>query len=303
MPYAYLGPEGTFTEAALRAVNADVEQLACPTIQAALAAVRDGTAERAVVPIESSVEGVVTATLDDLANGTGLVIEAEVQIPIAFALLTRPGAVLGDIKRIGGHPQAMPQCRGWLAANLPDTEWVPAASNAAAARQVADTQLDAALAGAFAADRYGLTILADDVHDRDSAVTRFVVVSPAGPLPAPTGTDRSSLATFLSHDRPGALLEMLTEFTVRGINLTTIQSRPTGDRLGQYYFFIDCEGHIDDARVGEALMGLRRVCDEVHFLGSYPRCDGGSTQVRPGTSDAEFAEAAAWLGRLRFGRP
>jgi prephenate dehydratase len=303
MPYAYLGPEGTFSEAALHVASPSAEPLVSPTIQAALTAVRDGTAERAVVPIESSVEGIVTATLDDLATGSGLVITAEVQIPIAFALLVRPGTELTDIKRIGGHPQAMPQCRGWLAANLPDAEWVPATSNAEAARLVADSQLDAALAGAFAADRYGLTVLVPDVHDRSNAVTRFVVVSPPGPLPAPTETDRTSVAAFLADDRAGALLEFLTEFAVRGINLTTIQSRPTGDGLGQYYFFIDCEGHVDDARVGEALMGLRRVCAQVRFLGSYPRCDGGSTQVRPGTSDTEFAEAAAWLGRLRFGRP
>jgi prephenate dehydratase len=306
MRYAYLGPEGTFSEAAVRAVSAGSspagELLASPTIASALAAVRDGTAERAVVPIESSVEGIVTTTLDDLVTG-GLVITAEVQIPVAFALLVRAGTELADVKRVGGHPQAMPQCRGWLAANLPDSEWVPAASNAEAARLVADSQLDAALAGAFAADTYGLDILAQDVHDRANAVTRFVVVSRPAPLPAPTGTDRTSVAAFLVDDRAGALLEFLTEFAVRGINLTTIQSRPTGDRLGQYYFFIDCEGHVDDARVGEALMGLRRVCAEVRFLGSYPRCDGGSTQVRPGTSDSEFSEAAAWLGRLRFGRP
>jgi prephenate dehydratase len=303
MPYAYLGPEGTFTEAALRAVSPAAETLSCPTIQAALAAVRDGSAERAIVPIESSVEGIVAATLDDLATGTGLVIEAEVLLPIAFALLARPGTGLDGIKRVGGHPQAMPQCRGWLAANLPDAEQVPAASNAEAARLVADGQLDAALAGAFAADRYGLAIVADDVQDRANAITRFIVVAPTGTLPAPTGTDRTSVAAFLVDDRPGALLEFLTEFAVRGINLTTIQSRPTGDRLGQYYFFIDCEGHVDDARVGEALLGLRRVCAEVRFLGSYARCDGGRTHVRLGTSDADFAEAAAWLGRLRFGRP
>jgi prephenate dehydratase len=303
MPYAYLGPEGTFTEAALQAIDPGAEGLACPTIQAALAAVRDGTADRAVVPIESSVEGIVTATLDALATASGLVIQGETQIPIAFALLARPGTALGDVKTVGGHPQAMPQCRGWLAANLPESEWITAASNAEAARQVADGTLDAALAGAFAADRYGLEILASDVHDKATAVTRFVVVAPPGPLPAPTGTDRTSIAAFLAADHPGALLEILTEFAVRGINLTTIQSRPTGDRLGQYYFFVDCEGHVDDARVGEALMGLRRVCAQVRFLGSYARCDGGTTQVRPGTSDAEFAEAAAWLGRLRFGRP
>src|SRR5438270_2801641 len=303
MRYAYLGPEGTFTEAALRAVDAEADALACPTIQSALMAVREGTADRAVVAIESSVEGIVTATVDELATGSGLVIAAEVQIPVAFALLARPGTALSDIKMVGGHPQAMPQCRGWLAANLPDSEWIPAASNAEAARQVGEGQLDAALAGAFAADRYALEILAEEVHDRSNAVTRFVVVAPNGPLPAPTGTDRASLAAFLADDHPGALLEILTEFAVRGINLTTIQSRPTGDRLGQYFFFIDCEGHVDDARVGEALMGLRRVCADVRFLGSYVRCDGGRTQVRRGTSDVEFAEAAAWLGRLRFVRP
>ena len=146
-------------------------------------------------------------------------------------------------------------------------------------------------------------MLVPDVHDRANAVTRFVVVSRPSPLPARTGADRTSLAAFLTEDHPGALLEILTEFAVRGINLTTIQSRPTGDRLGQYYFFVDCEGHVDDARVGEALMGLRRVCREVRFLGSYARCDGTTTQIRPGTSDPEFAAAAAWLGRLRFGRP
>jgi prephenate dehydratase len=108
---------------------------------------------------------------------------------------------------------------------------------------------------------------------------------------------------FLADDHAGALMEILTEFAVRGVNLSTIQSRPTGDGLGSYFFFIDCEGHIDDGRVGEAMMGVRRVCAEVRFLGSYPRSDGGRTQVRPGTSDGEFAEAAAWLARLRYGRP
>jgi len=303
MPYAYLGPEGTFTEAALRIIEPTVEALPCPTIPSALAAVRDGSAERAIVPIESSVGGIVAETLDDLATGTGLVIEAEAHLPIAFALLARPGTVLGDIKRVGGHPTALPQCRGWLTANLPDAEQLPAASNAEAARLVADGRLDAALAGASAAGTYGLAIVVDGVQDRANAVTRFVVVAPPGPLPAPSGTDRTSVAAFLANDHPGALLEFLAEFAVRGINLTTIQSRPTGDGLGQYYFFIDCEGHVDDARVGEALIGLRRVCTRVRFLGSYARCDGGRTHIRPGTSDADFAEAAAWLGRLRFGRP
>jgi len=145
-------------------------------------------------------------------------------------------------------------------------------------------------------------VLASEVSDVADAVTRFVVAGRPGPVPAATGADRTSLVAFLREDHPGALMELLTEFAVRGINLTRIESRPTGDGLGKYCFSIDCEGHLDDARVGEALMGLRRVCADVRFLGSYPRHDGGRAQVRPGTSDAEFAQAAAWLGRLRYGR-
>lgn len=301
--YAYLGPEGTFTEAALRAfAGPDGEALPFPSIQAALEAVRGGSAERAVVPIESSVEGAVTATLDELATGPDLAIRGEVLLPVAFALLGRPGASVADVKTLGGHPQSGPQCRRWLAEHLPDVDWRPASSNAEAARQVADGQLDGALAGAFAAERYGLDVLASDVHDRDDAVTRFVMVALPGPLPAATGADRTSLVAFLADDHPGALMELLTEFAVRGVNLTRIESRPTGDGLGRYCFSVDCEGHLDDARVGEALMGLRRVCAEVRFLGSYPRQDGRRTQVRPGTSDTEFAQAAAWLSRLRYGR-
>jgi prephenate dehydratase len=308
MRYAYLGPEGTFTEAAAaslaRSKSSDVQLVPCSTISAALAAVRTGTADRAVVAIESSVEGIVTATVDDLAGDrtSDVLIQAETRLPIEFALLAREGTALDDVKTVGGHPQAEAQCRRWLAASLPGREWVPLSSNAEAARQVGEGALDAALASASAAARYGLTVLAPDVHDRSNAVTRFIEVAPPGSQPAPTGADRTSLAAFLAHDHAGALMEILTEFAVRGVNLTTIQSRPTGDGLGSYFFFIDCEGHIDDARVGEAMMGLRRVCADVRFLGSYPRSDGGRTQVRPGTSDPEFAEAAAWLARLRYGR-
>jgi prephenate dehydratase len=302
--YAYLGPEGTFTEAALLAFDpqAGAQAVPCVSIQATLEAVRSGGAERGIVPIENSVEGAVTATLDELATGEDLVICAEIPLPVAFALLTRPGVQLPDIKSVGGHPQAQAQCRRWLAEHLPDADWRPASSNAEAARQVAEGEIDAALAGAFAAETYRLTVLVGDAHDRPDAVTRFVVVTRPGPLPAVTGSDRTSLVAFLAEDHPGALMEILTEFAVRGINLIRIESRPTGDGLGKYCFSIDCEGHVDDARVGEALMGLRRVCAEVKFLGSYPRHDGGPTHVRAGTSDAEFAQAAAWLSRLRYGR-
>ena len=308
MRYAYLGPEGTFTEAAVAKLSAsrptgDVQPVPCASIGATLAAVRSGAAERAVVPIESSVEGIVTATVDDLAGVGDLLICAETRLPIEFALLAREGTTLADVKTVGGHPQAEAQCRRWLTASIPGREWVPFASNAEAARRVAEGDLDAALASAVAADRYSLAVLVPDVHDRSNAVTRFVEAGPPGSMPAPSGSDRTSVAAFLGEDHPGALMEILTEFAVRGINLSTIQSRPTGDGLGSYFFFVDCEGHIDDDRVGEAMMGVRRVCAEVRFLGSYPRSDGGRTQVRPGTSDREFAEAAAWLARLRYGRP
>ena len=150
-----------------------------PTIQAALEAVRLGAAERAVVPIESSVDGAITATLDELATGDDLLIYAEVLLPVGFALLVREGTRLDEIATVGGHPQAQAQCRGWLAGHLPGAEWLPAASNAAAARQVAAGELDAALAGAFAAPGYGLSVLVDEAHDRAGAITRFVVVGQA----------------------------------------------------------------------------------------------------------------------------
>jgi prephenate dehydratase len=304
MRYAYLGPEGTFTEAAVASLPeaASVQAVPYPSVGAVLTAVRSGEAERGVVPVESSVEGIVTATVDDLAAGKDLLIAAETQLRIEFALLAAPGKTLAGIKTVGGHPQSLPQCRRWLTANLPAHEWVPQASNAEAARQVATGNLDAALAGAFAASRYGLSVLVPDIHDRSNAVTRFLVVAPPGEIPPGTGSDRTTVAAFLREDHPGALMEILSEFAVRGVNLTTIQSRPTGEGLGKYFFFIDCEGHIDDTRVGEAMVGLRRVCAEVRFLGSYPRSDGGRAQIRPGTSNQEFAEAIAWLGRLRFGR-
>jgi prephenate dehydratase len=302
--YAYLGPEGTFTEAALRTVSAarHAQLIPMPSVPAALDLVRDGGADAAMVPLENSVEGSVNVTLDELASGQPLTVTREVLLPVSFALLVRPGTALDAIKTIAGHPHSQPQCRNWLARNLPNVQWQPAASNADAARLVQEGQFDAALAGVFAAERYRLEVLADEIHDIPDAVTRFVLVSRPAPPNAPTDTDKTSLVAFISDDHPGALLEILQEFAVRGINLTRIESRPTGNGLGRYCFSIDCEGHVDDARVGEALMGLRRVCAEVRFLGSYPRADAVRPTIRRGTSDAEFRDAAAWLARIREGR-
>jgi prephenate dehydratase len=309
--YSYLGPPGTFTEAAVRdlAGGQDADALSCPSIQATLDAVRSGVAELGVVPIESSVEGAVTATLDELAVGTELVIRAEVLVPVEFALLARPGTTLADVRVVGGHSVAQPQCRRWLAANLPQASFRPAASNSDAAMQVAEGRLDAALAGVFAAELYGLAALATGVHDRDDAVTKFVAVRLPGPPPERTGADKTSVVAFLADDHPGALMDILGQFALRGVNLTRIESRPTGDGIGRYCFFIDCEGHVSQARVGEALMGLRRVCSAVRFLGSYPQArptgasDSADAARAADKSDAEFVDAADWLARIRSGQP
>ncbi len=305
--YTYLGPEGTFTEAALRTLPeaATRELVPMVSVPAALDAVRGGEAAAALVPIENSVEGGVTATLDELATGEPLMIYREVLLPIAFALLVRPGTKLSDIKTVTGHPVAQPQVRNWLRANLPDALWESAASNADGARLVQEGRFDAAFAGEFAAATYGLEALVTEIHDAENAETRFVLVGrPARPA-APTGADKTSVVIWLGDDHPGALLELLQEFAVRGVNLMLIQSRPTGAGIGNYCFAIDAEGHISDRRVGEALMGLKRICPKVRFLGSYPRAGVSPADVRAaraGTTDADFTSASDWLTRAQDGR-
>ncbi|MEU7035377.1 prephenate dehydratase [Streptomyces sp. NPDC046237] len=305
--YTYLGPEGTFTEAALRTLPeaATRELVPMVSVPAALDAVRNGEAAAALVPIENSVEGGVTATLDELASGEPLMIYREVLLPIAFALLVRPGTKLSEIKTVTGHPVAQPQVRNWLRAHLPDALWESAASNADGARLVQEGRFDAAFAGEFAAATYGLEALVTEIHDAENAETRFVLVGrPARPS-ARTGADKTSLVLWLGDDHPGALLELLQEFAVRGVNLMLIQSRPTGAGIGNYCFAVDAEGHVSDRRVGEALMGLKRICPKVRFLGSYPRAGVAVEDVRAlrrGTSDAEFMAASDWLSRAQDGR-
>ena len=308
--YAYLGPEGTFSEAALRTLPAaaKAELQPHPSVSTALDAVRRGEADHALVPIENSVEGSVSATLDELAAGEPLMVTREVLLPVSFALMVRPGTGLTDVRRVATHPHAHAQCRRWLATVLPDATVVPALSTAEAAATLADGSgsHDAAIAAPIAAERYRLEVLAADVEDNPDAMTRFVLVSRPGQPPLPTGHDRTSLVAFISDDHAGALLEVLTEFAVRGVNLMRIESRPTGERLGRYCFSIDCEGHVDDTRVGEALTGLRRVCPDVRFLGSYPRADEGpavEAAMRDARDkDALYRDAAAWLGRIRNGK-
>ncbi|MFD5079724.1 prephenate dehydratase [Streptomyces sp. NPDC058371] len=306
--YAYLGPEGTFTEVALRTLPeaATRELVPMVSVPAALDAVRNGEAEAAFVPIENSVEGGITTTLDELVAGTPLMIYREVLLSITFALLVRPGTKLSEIKTVTAHPAAQPQVRNWMKANLAeDVLWESAASNADGARLVQEGRYDAAFAGEFAAATYGLVPLETGIHDAENAQTRFVLVGrPARPA-APTGADKTSVVIWQGDDHPGALLELLQEFAVRGVNLMLLQSRPTGEGIGNYCFAIDAEGHISDRRVGEALMGLKRVCPQVRFLGSYPRAEVDLQDVRPpraGTSDGEFSAASDWLARCQDGR-
>jgi len=306
--YAFLGPAGTFTEQALRSLPAAIGARAEPYSSVALAldAVRNREVDGAVVPFENSVEGSVSVTLDELATGEPLMITREMTVPVRLALLAPHGRELTSVRTVASHPHAAAQARGWLARHLPEADVVHVGSTAMAAAMVAGAdghhgEYDAAISAPLAADRYGLAVLAGSVGANPDAVTRFVLVARPGPVTARTGADKTSLVAYIRDDHAGALMEVLDQFTMRGINLTRIESRPTGRALGRYCFSIDCEGHLDDERVGEALMGLRRVCAEVRYLGSYPRLDGTAPDLRLGTSDEDFLDARSWLARLREG--
>ena len=270
--YAYLGPAGTFTEAALLKIAASDDQLiAYANVTAALDAVRKGEANKALVPIENSVEGVVARTLDELASGEPLVITAETTLPVTFSLMTLENKDPKDIKSIATHPHAESQCRSYIAKNYPNAQVIETASTAAAAKGLSKGDYDAAIGAAIAAKNYQLKIIAEDIGDNTNAVTRFVVVEKPGKSPAATGKDRTSLAVFIAIDHAGALLEVLNEFAKHQVNLSFIQSRPTGSQLGHYHFIIDAEGHIDDKPVAAALAGLKEICEDIRFLGSYPQ--------------------------------
>lgn len=268
--FAYLGPVGTFTEAALKKITCDSDILIpYANVTAALNAVRSGDAQFALVPIENSVEGVVARTLDELATGDPLTIAGEVTLPVSFALMAKPGTT--NIVRIGTHPHAESQCRAYIAKNYPHAEIVPTNSTSAAAELVGKGELDAAIASTAAAAHFGLEILAENIGDNTGAVTRFISAQKPGWIPEPTGHDRTSMAIFIDIDHAGALLEILQVFAKNSVNLTFIQSRPTGRELGHYHFIIDVEGHINDPAVGDSVAELREICDDIRFLGSYPR--------------------------------
>lgn len=310
MRYTFLGPVGTFTEAALLTVPGacQAERIPVSSVPAALDALRSGQADAAMVPIENSVEGGVTATLDAIAALDGsLRIVREVLVPITFVLVARPGTALADVQTISTHTHAWAQVRNWVAQNKPEVGYLPGSSTAGAALGLLKENCgyDAAICSPAVAEAHPeLEVLAHNIGDNKNAVTRFVLVTRDAVTPEPTGADKTTLVIPLPQDKPGALLDLLEQFSTRGINLSRIESRPTGEFLGAYFFSIDIDGHLYDARVRDALRGLYRVSPGVLFLGSYPRADQRVATVDPMHDEGSFDAARSWVESLfPGGRP
>jgi len=304
--WAYLGPEGTFTEEATLGLRArlalpgepEIDLLPAAGVAAALVDLRSGAVDAACVPLENSVEGSVPLTLDELTHGEPLVIAAEGYVPVTFDLLVRPGTERSAIRTVGSHPHGHAQVRNWLAAELPGAEGVVTSSTAAAAAAVAAGEIDAAAASPSAGRRYGLSSLATDIGEVTGAVTRFVLLRRPGALPTPTGNDRTSLVIFVDN-RPGTLLAVLAELADRGINLTRLESRPTRSQVGEYFFLIDADGHIAEPAMAEAVAAVHRRSAGVRFLGSYPRAIGRSAEAPAHATAEAHAAAAAFVDDLR----
>ncbi|MRS12565.1 MAG: prephenate dehydratase [Actinobacteria bacterium] len=266
---AYLGPAGTYSEVAALSLGIDdVQPLPCVSIPEVFEAVERGKAVLGVVPIENSIEGSVVATLDALVFDTTLEIQRELVLDIHFSLVAAPGTKLAGITSVVAHPQAGGQCRRWLERNLPGRPVTAANSNAEAVQTAVANPGVAALGPVLAAEIYGAEVIEDGVQDYAGNQTRFVVIGHG--LQPRSGKDKTSLALFMKKDKPGALLMILSEFAYADINLTKIQSRPTKRQLGDYMFFVDLEGHVDDPEVRLALDCLRLKLREVKVLGSYP---------------------------------
>lgn len=300
--YSYLGPVGTFTELALAQVAEAKGAVSRPVshVQDAIDDVISGRAFRAIIPVENSVEGGVTATSDALAANPNIRIYGEYLVPVTFDLVARPGTALKDVHVVATHPVAYAQTRAWLAKNLKKHTHLQATSTAAAAADLLNTDVaDAAIAASTITKHYKLKVLAKNIGDNKNAQTRFLQIGLAkGAAPKATGKDKTSVIVELPTDRPGTLLEMLEQFAVRGVNLSRIESRPIGDQLGRYRFNIDIEGHIDDAAVADALKGLHRFSPKVIFLGSYARADKKKSVHTGNNTNAAFASAERWISKL-----
>lgn len=302
--YSYLGPAGTFTEIALGQVAEAQGQTWRPVhnIAEALDDVVTGRSDFAMIAIENSIDGGVAVAQDALATIPGLRIVGEYLVPVSFVLVGRPGTRLADVAVINAHPVAYGQCQRWLSANVPAHQHLPTTSNVLAASSLLEgSHADAAIAPPTITDHYDLEVLATDIGDNVNAVTRFVLVSRTVAVGPRTGADKTSLIVELPEDRPGALLDLLEQFSTRGVNLSLLASRPIGDELGRYRFVIDADGHVLDERVADALLGVRRFSPNVIFLGSYPRAD--RRQITPADEHENdvFVEAREWLKRVISG--
>lgn len=302
MRVAYFGPAGTFTEEALLTQPdlAAGERTPFAAVPEVIAAVERNQADGGVVPIENMIEGSVSVTLDTLAFDSELLIQREIDLPVSLNLCARPGVALADVRTVVSFPHAIAQCRGWMAKKIPNAEPRASHSTSDAAREVSRSKRSdlAAICNALAAEIYGLEVLASEIEDHPENQTRFVLVGRG--VPAPTGHDKTSIVCFQRADRPGSLLSILQEFAARAINLTKLESRPTKRGLGDYCFFMDCEGHIADEVVADAMRNLAAKQAEVKFLGSYPV--GGPTEVgvaRRRAAGRAWKHASDWVESLR----
>ncbi len=272
-PVSFLGPRGTFSDQALdrllEGVSVEVERRPCSGLAEVVQEAAAGRARGALVPLENSLEGSVDLTLDLLAHEVDLKLTAEVVIPISHHLLVRPGTRLEDIQRVCSHPQALAQCRQFLESRLPGVLTEATASTAQAAQRLAEQGIcQAAISSAAAATLYELEVMQEGIEDADNNLTRFGLLG--NWIPETTGRDRTSLVFSTAH-QPGALFGVLEEFARDQINLTRIESRPARQVLGEYIFFVDIEGHRDEAHVNRALQAVKERCSFYKFLGSYPR--------------------------------
>jgi prephenate dehydratase len=268
---AYLGPPGTFSEEAALRYAPGAQLLPCTTERAAIVAVEAGGADEAVLPIENTLEGTVTRTVDALVHDTQLMIRSELILPIEMCLIVRPGTKTAEISVIYSKPEALSQVQYYIERHFPNARQEASLSTAAAVEEVLQVAGAAAVAPARAAELYHAEVLERGIQDHAHNQTRFVVVGPNDH--APTGSDITSLAFAVARDKPGSLVDVLHEFSDRAINLTKIESRPSREELGTYVFLIDLEGHRSDAKVAEALAAAEAKSFFVKVLGSYPRSD------------------------------
>lgn len=272
MRIAFLGPRGTFSEDAAALYGGDgAELMPFSTIPALTAAVETGLATEAILPIENSIEGSISATLDLLIHETPLKVRAEVVVPVRLALIVQPGATLADITVVASHPNPLGQSRRFLERCLPDAEQVAALSTVVAVEQVAahPDRSRAAIGTEKSASLFGLSILAHDIQDIRANVTRFIVLGADDA--APTGNDKTSIGFTVTQNVPGALFAALTPLADETIQLTKVESRPTKAWLGEYVFLVDFEGHRSDPRIARALEQMSEVCRLFKVFGSYPR--------------------------------